>query len=387
MLKNYYKTYRYFIYTLIAVSILSSFRNLVLPLVFDEIQYAEIGKNIMTKGEYSLYGTPSTFTPILTFLVGLFYLKSLPSLGFVLVKLTNLLLMILGFRYCYLYLKQLNLSTSIISLIILVSAVNNATVTWSTVIYPESIVFFSFWMFIYNIRIDVDGNRQIIKFLIPLMLLIMTRYVYAVLLLIVAYVLLKYLIKLYNEKKYNAIILVAFIFFLCFLPLLAWFKYVFSIETQIDLNQSYFSRYKDNDLLYNIKSGLGLIKHNEVDKVNGIPAFISLFIPITGIRNWIISFILMMCFTIGLVANWKFKNLRILTVSILLVMVGLIFAGTGFSRYWLVFLPGFWLGFYQFFSLFKINEKYFKFFVMVLSLLYVLNEVRLDYVILTRFYQ
>jgi len=379
--------FKYLCYALLVVSFISSLRNLILPPVFDEIQYAEIGKNIITKGEYSMFGVPCTFTPVLPFLVSLFYIKSFPALGFALVKLVNLILMIVGLRYCFLYLKKLNLPQNIALLIILVSAVNNAFVTWSTVIYPESILFCAFWMFIYNISDEIKTNKQVIGILIPLVLLIITRYLYAVLGVVFVYVVLRYLINLYKQKNVQSIGQVVLFSFLCLLPLLIWFKYVFSIEIDNHLNQSYFTRFKDNDLFYNIKAGLGIIKHDEVDKVNGIPAFISLFVPVTGLRNWIGSILLILFFSIGLWSKWKSEQYRVLTLSIFLVMLGLIVAGTGFSRYWLVLLPGFWLGFYHFFTLFKFKEKYFMFFVIGLSTLYVMNEVRLDYVILNRFYQ
>ena len=129
---------------------------------------------------------------------------------------------------------------------------------------------------------------------------------------------------------------------------------------------------------------MGILKHDEVDKVNGIPAFVSLFAPVTGLRNWLASIVLILFFSIGLLSKWSSVKYRILALSIFLIMLGLILAGTGFSRYWLVLLPGFWLGFYEFFNLFRIKEKYFIYFVILLSTLYVMNEVRLDYIILKR---
>ncbi|WP_396157173.1 hypothetical protein [Flavobacterium sp.] len=376
--------FKYIFYSLLLVSFLSSLRNLLLPLVFDELQYAEIGKNMITKGEYSLFGSPSTFTPILPFLVSLFYIKSCPAIGFAFVKFANLSLMIVGLRYCFLYLKKLDLPGNIALLIVLVTAVNNSFITWSTVIYPESILFCAFWIFIYNVTGEIKTNSQVIGILIPIVILMITRYLYAVLGVVLLYVVLQYVIGLYKEKKYNHMMQLVFISLLCFLPLLIWFKYVFSIESNHTLNQSYFTRFKNNDVFYNIKAGLGILKHDEVDKVNGIPAFVSLFAPVTGLRNWLASIVLILFFSIGLLSKWSSVKYRILALSIFLIMLGLILAGTGFSRYWLVLLPGFWLGFYEFFNLFRIKEKYFIYFVILLSTLYVMNEVRLDYIILKR---
>lgn len=376
--------FKYIFFSLLLVSFISSLRNLLLPLVFDELQYAEIGKNIITKGEYSLFGSPSTFTPILPFLVSLFYIKSCPAIGFAFVKCANLSLMIVGLRYCFLYLKKLDLPGNIALLIVLVTAVNNSFITWSTVIYPESILFCAFWIFIYNVTGEIKTNRQVIGILIPIVILMITRYLYAVLGVVLLYVVLQYVIGLYKEKKYNHMMQLVFISLLCFLPLVIWFKYVFSIESNHTLNQSYFTRFKNNDVFYNIKAGLGILKHDEVDKVNGIPAFVSLFAPVTGLRNWLASIVLILFLSIGLLSKWSSVKYRILALSIFLIMLGLILAGTGFSRYWLVLLPGFWLGFYEFFNLFRIKEKYFIYFVILLSTLYVMNEVRLDYIILKR---
>ena len=99
---------------------------------------------------------------------------------------------------------------------------------------------------------------------------------------------------------------------------------------------SYFNRFKtDNQLLYNMKAGLGLIQHHEAGKINGIPAFISLFVPITGFRNYLLSLVLILSFIYGYVRKNNTEGIKILLTSIVLLMTGLIFAGTGFSRYWL----------------------------------------------------
>ena len=65
-------------------------------------------------------------------------------------------------------------------------------------------------------------------------------------------------------------------------------------------------------------------------------------------------------------------------------MLGLIVAGTGFSRYWLVFLPGYWLGFYFCFNHLKIEDNYFEKLSLLLAVIYVINELRLDYLIVSK---
>lgn len=379
-----YITTRNLIYVLFFVSFLSALRGIMLPLAADELQYAEIGKNIVTKGQYSLFGEPSTFTPVLPFLVSLFYMKSAPALGFALVKIFNLILMVIGLRFCFLFLKKVNIPVNIALIIILLSVTNNTIVSWSSLIYPESILFCSFWIFLYFIIDRIEYPKQVLYILIPLFFLIITRYLYAVFLLIAGYYIFEYLIRLYVAKEFKSVYKVILISLICFVPLLLWFKYVMFVESQIHLDQSYFKRFKDNGIVYNIQAGLGLIKHDEVARVNGIPAFISLFVPVTGLRNWIVSIGLILVFCYGFFTKWKIKEFRIIALSIFLVMGGLIFAGTGFSRYWLVLLPAFWIGFYLFFISFKLNEKYFEKLALMLSVLYVFNELRLDYMILNK---
>lgn len=379
-----YLTQRSLIYILFFISLISALRGMFFPLASDEIQYAEIGKNIITKGQYSLFGQPSTFTPTLPFLVALFYLKSIPALGFVLVRIFNLILMIIGLRFCFLFLKKIPISTNIALLIILLSATNNVIVTWCTAIYPESILFCFFWIFLYYIIDRIESPKQVLYFLIPLSFLIITRYLFVVFLVIAGYYILKYLIRLYLAKDYRSIYKVIMISFICMLPLLVWFKYVLFVENEVYLDQSYFKRFKENDILYNIKSGLGLLKHDEAMRVNGIPAFISLFVPITGLRNWIVSLGLIVVFCYGFFTKRNVKNLRIVSLSIFLVMGGLIMAGTGFSRYWLILLPAFWIGFYLFYTSFKLNEKHFEKLALLLSIIYILNEFRLDYMLLNK---
>jgi hypothetical protein len=372
---------KFIIYSFLLISFLSSLRNLMFPLVGDELQYAEIGKNIIIKGEYSLYGIPSTFTPSLPFLVALFYSKSFPVIGYTMVKLVNLLLMIIGLRFAYLFFKKINLSSTVSLLIVLLTATNNVFVNWATTIYPEAILFCCLWVFLYYIIDKIQSPKQVFYFLIPFVLLMMTRYLYGVFIIIIGYYILNYFIDRYQKKDFKSIYQVLLISMVCMLPLLLWFKYVFLVEKDLYVDQSYFTRFKNNDLFYNIKAGLGLVKHDEVGKINGIPAFVSLFVPVTGFRNWIVSILLIASFCFGFITNWKSKEIKLLFIAIALVMLGLIIAGTGFSRYWLVLLPGFWVGFYLLFNYFKIKDSYFEKCALLLSMIYIANELRLDLLI------
>ena len=381
---KFFDIVKYIIYTLLFITLISSLRNLFFPLVADELQYAEIAVNCMTKGAYSLSGVPSTFTPTLPFLIALFYSKSFPIVGFAAVKFFNLILMIVGLRFVYLTLKKLNIATNISLIIVLLTAVNTIFVSWSTAVYPEAILFCFFWIFIFYVLDEIKSPRQILFFLIPFSILVITRYLYGVCIFIVGYFIWNYLIKLIQSKDYQNIYKLVLYSLVCVLPLIIWFKYVYLVEKEITIEQSYFTRFKENDIFYNIKAGLGIIQHAEVNKINGIPAFVSLFLPVTGLRNWIISIGLIATFCFGYITKWKIKEYRLIFITIILIMLGLIVAGTGFSRYWLVLLPGYWLGFYFCFSYLKIEDNYFEKISLLLAVIYVINELRLDYLIVSK---
>ena len=381
---KFFDTVKYIIYTLLFITLISSLRNLFFPLIADELQYAEIAVNCMTKGAYSLSGVPSTFTPTLPFLIALFYSKSFPIVGFAAVKFFNLILMIVGLRFVYLTLKKVNIATNISLIIVLLTAVNTIFVSWSTAVYPEAILFCFFWIFIFYVLDEIKSPRQILFFLIPFSILVITRYLYGVCIFIVGYFIWNYLIKLIQSKDYQNIYKLLIYSFICVLPLIIWFKYVYLVEKEITIEQSYFTRFKENDIFYNIKAGLGIIQHAEVNKINGIPAFVSLFLPVTGLRNWIISIGLIATFCFGYITKWKIKEYRLIFITIILIMLGLIVAGTGFSRYWLVLLPGYWLGFYFCFSYLKIEDNYFEKISLLLAVIYVINELRLDYLIVSK---
>lgn len=381
---KFFETVKYIIYTLLFITLISSLRNLFFPLIADELQYAEIAVNCMTKGAYSLSGVPSTFTPTLPFLIALFYSKSFPIVGFAAVKFFNLILMIVGLRFVHLTLKKVNIPANISLIIVLLTAVNTIFVSWSTAVYPEAILFCFFWIFIFYVLDEIKSPRQILFFLIPFSILAITRYLYGVCIFIVGYFIWNYLIKLIQSKDYQNIYKLVLYSLVCVLPLIIWFKYVYLVEKEITIEQSYFTRFKENDIFYNIKAGLGIIQHAEVNKINGIPAFVSLFLPVTGLRNWIISIGLIAAFCFGYISKWKIKEYRLIFITIILIMLGLIVAGTGFSRYWLVLLPGYWLGFYFCFSYLKIEDNYFEKISLLLAVIYVINELRLDYLIVSK---
>lgn len=368
---------------LMFLSFISSLRNLFLPLFGDELTYVEIAKNLVTIGEYEHYGKPSSLTPSMPFLIALFYLKSNPIVGFILAKIANLIFLVVGLKYLLLYLKINNLKGEITSIILLLTIVNTNVVLWSSMLYPESILFCFFWMFIYYISKELNFSRDTFFIFISLAILILTRYVYAVFAILALYFIFNHVKKLLEIGRYIEIKKIFIYAILCLIPLIFWFTYVYNLEKEVDTGLSYFARFKNNNLIYNIKAGIGLIKHEDVSNTNGIPAFITLFLPITGYRNWVLSIILVLLFIVGFISKWKIENFRILLIAILLLMSGLIFAGTGFSRYWLPLLPGFLIGFYLLFNSLNLKDSKFIILSKIVAAVYVVNELRLDVKVLS----
>ena len=363
---------------LILVSLASSLRALFLPLFGDENTYSKIAQNIIFHGEYAFNGRPSTITPSIPFILALFYTKVSPALGYALAKLLNLGFIFVGLKYIFAILKKAGLKSEILWSVLLLTVVNNNFVIWSLALYPEAILFCFFWMFLFYLNEPLKKPADVIPLVISFAILLLTRYLYAVFGVLLVIKLLPYFREIIRNKKYLDARKLATIFLLVFLPLLFWFKYVYYLEKEVDIGLSYFNRFKNNGLWYNISAGLGLIGHQEVGNINGIPAFISLFVPMTGLRNWFFSILLILSFCTGYISKLNSKVYFRIFFAILLVMIGLVFAGTGFSRYWLIMLPGFLLGFYFLFHALRLQDTLFVLLTKIVAVVYVLNEIRLD---------
>lgn len=372
----------YLLLTLLVLSLISLLRSLIIPLRGDELTYYKIGEQILS-GKYYLHDYPSTVTPIIPFLFVFFYTSSYPAIGFGLMKCFSILMAFFGFRFLYLFLKEQNFSKPIILSLLLLTLTNTNSIAWFSSLYPESILFFSFWGFVYyySKKISVSNFKKMFFFFL---LLTMSRYLFAVLGLAVLF----YYYRCFKTETLTKrqIKKIAFFTLIFSLPILFWFKYVYHIE-QSNLSEiSYFDRFKeDNGVLANIKSGLGLIKHPEVNKINGIPAFVSLFVPITGLRSFMASIVLIGFFLFGYLKTNNTKGIQLLFNSTILIMLGLVFAGTGFSRYWLILLPCYYLGYYFVYKLLKFDDSLFFKASKFVAIVYVINELRLDYLIISEY--
>lgn len=366
-------------YFLFGILILLALRNLFLPLQGDELTYNKIAQNIL-EGKYYQTKNPSSVIPIVPFLMAFFSTPKIPLLGFALHKLFHIGLCILGIRFAFLTFKKLNLEPKITYSVLLLTCVSSGFLSFVPSLYPEAIVFVTFWGFIYYL--NSEKNLTNFKRLFALfILLVFTRYVYAVLGLMVLLYYYSYFIQ--NRKNFGKIVLYSIILTT---PLLFWFKYVYNIESQNLSEISYFNRFKGNEnpLWYNIKCGLGLEQHYEVSRINGIPAFASLLIPITGIRNFTISLLLLATVIFGLYKNRKNAIIKQLSIAFGLTFLGFIIAGTGFSRYWLVLLPITYLGFYYVFILFFKRVNFFVYFSIFIFTILLLNEFRITLLLIKK---
>jgi hypothetical protein len=338
---------------------------------------------MILNGSYSLNNHPSTITPTMPLIIGLFYTKSNPIIGIFIARLCNFGFLLIGFRFLNLFLKNLNLQPLIVLAIISLSLVNNNLILFSLLLYPESLIFCFFWINIYFLTKNKIRKKDLIPIFSSLLILILARYLYAVLApfaFIAAYNIFRPMIR---QKKWKLMSNLIITLMIISLPFLYWIKFIYSLETHANIGGiSYFTRFRSSSLIDLLKAGLGFGNYSDLANMNGLPAFISLFIPKIGLRSGIISIILLLIICLGLFSKIKNREYQNIFSIMLLIMIGLIFAGTGFSRYWLPLLPIFILGFYHFMLNIRFKNTHFLIASKIIALVYVVNEIRLDILVL-----
>ncbi|MFC6860456.1 hypothetical protein [Zunongwangia atlantica] len=375
---------KWFFYTIFILSILSMIRTFIIPLQADEITYFQIAKNIL-EGRYYQVDNPSTVAPVMPLILAFFYSLEFPELSILIAKIFPILLFLGGLFFLYKFLKNIELEKKIILTIISLTIVNPIGIVFYSSFYPESVLFVCFWGLMYYLSKKEYSVSNFYKIVLLFLLISLTRYLYFILGAIVVY---DFIMVMKQNNLRNRIKLCLFIC-IALMPIILWFKYVYMIELSNLSEISYFNRFKtESKTLYNIKAGLGLIQHEEVNKINGIPAFISLFLPVTGLRDFFSSLLLIFTFILGYILNFNYlsKGIRVLFFALILTMLGLIYAGTGFSRYWLILLPGFLIGFYLFFDKIDFPKKWFIIVSQLICIVYVLNEIRIDILYFERYF-
>ncbi|RMB57416.1 hypothetical protein EAX61_11765 [Dokdonia sinensis] len=370
------------LYTLAGISIISGLRTFFLPLTGDEITYVNIATNLLENGNYMLHERASTVTPVVPLIISAFSLINGIESGIFLSRLFLVIVSLVGVFYAHKTISKVVDKPAITSLIVLLIIVNTNFVSAISSLYPDSILFCSLWILLYYLSEDVTKFKNWIYILIFTLLLVLTRYLYAVVGLLVLFAFIKYL-KADENKNFSQILQLVFAVLFALIPLGLWFYYVGTVESEQTNSISYFNRFKNHGLLYNLKAGIGLIRHEEVGKVNGVPAFASLFIPITGMRSWLLSIPLLFLSLYGYFKVFSSAGNKIFLI-IILIMLGLVFAGTGFSRYWLPLLPAYLLGFYLTSSALRIPEIWFRCIALTVAVIYVFNELRLDILVFNK---
>ena len=380
------------LYGAISVIILS-LKYYLLPLDGDEIKYYELAQNIKYKGQYFYQDYPNTFIPSIPFLIVLLDIPAYPLLGVFLSRLFVFAMLFVGIYYAKKVFQLGLIDQPIINAILLVVMFNAQVIHWSVVLYPDIIAFGLFWFILYQVLLcqmsDSITSQNWFLLVLSISTLVLVKYVYGVLFLWVFLIWFKKIktslsfngfTKTFNlYKKHNIAIIIGV------LPLIFWLQYLMGVDFGAEANESGFSQFDstgENVLIRNIKKGLGVMPM-ENGKFNGIPAFINNFIPKTDLRDWSTSLLCLLIVLYGLITNviQKRNKTNVLLSTLLLVMLGFIISGTGFSRYWLPLFPIFYLGIRETLRGVFNKDKVFVYFVFISIFFYTLNEIRLFQVV------
>ncbi len=369
---------------LMLVSLLSSLRGLFTPLHGDEFTYVSLAESMVKNGEFVLNGSASTVIPIVPSIIACFHFFTSLETSIILSRALQFMIALIGLFYVYKSFKILKVTDKFVLPLLCLVAVNSNFIVGITKVYPDSILFCFLWILLFHLLKKEKGLTSWFIIFMSCAALVLTRYSYAVIGLPVLIELIRHL-KRHGLWRPQTVIMILMIV-VTSLPILLWVYYVSSIESEQVNGISYFNRFKNHGLWYNVQAGLGFIQHHEVGKINGIPAFASLFIPITGLRTWFLSVPLLIVSLTGLFFYINTKNNLLLLVA-MLIMLSFVFAGTGFSRYWLPLLPVFIYSIYLLFRKLNVSTVWLTYGVILLSMIYVLNELRLNIMVYHKYFE
>jgi len=355
------------------------FRSLFVELRGDEWTYYSLANNLLQSGNYQSNGIQSTIIPSIPFLL---YLTSFINgeLQVWLVRLMSSLSLIIGMFYIYKYFKLKEVKGLFFILPFIL--VNHTFINSSSSLYPDALIFMLTWMVIYYIS-RVDFYKSTLSLLIisfSIISLFYLRYIYIYLLPLVFYFSFGSFKELKQLKYYADKIKLFSILSFASIFILVWVYYLVNIETGGNDGYSYLSRFS-NGFLKTISDGLGFTIAENHSRHNGIPAFISMFIPITGIRSWFLSILLIAFLLFSMFYNKFLKIHREAILIFIFLYMILLLSGTGFSRYWLSSLPLIYLAFFNFLKD-KVHLNKLKLITLILITLLFINELRITYLIL-----
>lgn len=375
------KRVEHVLYGLIAISVILPLRNLFTPLFGDETTYLAIAQSTISNGFYSLNGNPSSVTPIISYLLLVCSGFSVPITNISIAKLISYLCGLVGVLFFYKYLKLKKVDNMTRLALVLFVTSSPVFAAWIGTLYPEGFILMGFWTFIYYFNKDFS-IRSWIFILLAGVLIVLARYVYAVLgLLVIGYLFLGLRTMESGLKRASFFKFMGFAVFIA-IPLITWFYHVYIVESAPSSGLTYFNRFEEQSFFDRVKAGIGLIKAPNVSRVNGTPALANMFIPITGFRSWLLSIPLLILLIVGYTKE-KAKKHRALCIALVLVLLGFVFSGTGFTRYWLALLPSFILGFYFCIPQTTHWQKIVLVASVCLALLYIANEIRITAMVLS----
>ncbi len=366
------------------IALVSCLRNIPVALTGDEITYFNIAQELANNGRFYHEGLPSMVSPVMPFiiLVGTFFQ---PDESIIWIpKLIGFSFSLIGLNFLWRFLKAMAISDTNATCIVALTICNPVFIRFSASLYPDAIAFGLFWILIYMMT-RIKKMKHLFIILLVAAMLVLTRYVFAVLLIPIVFVfyqnrqhLLKFAANKSNFIVYSVLITLTTI------PLFLWTEYILSFTGERSTTISYFSRYEQDGLFGQIKTGLGFIKGEEVARVNGIPAFATVFLPITGFRSWFVSLAILIPIVIGWVLTWKQLLSKIIIISAFIILSGYVLAGTGFSRYWLGLIPIFIFGIFSFAKKMKFSDNKLYIATLIICSIYILNEIRLDILVIQR---
>ena len=348
--------------------------------VFDSLQYIELGTNFIQNAKYHLDGFPNRFSPTVPFWYGLVCIKNNPSLSLILVGFVSILHFLLTICVVYKTLKMSGIDSRKILLVLLLFVSNTHVFSWTGMLYPESFLGLYFWLFMYYC-VKTDKKKED-WFLLGLTysILCISKLVFLPLILVILVYL---IIHKSNISKFLAVSS------FCFGTLLLAFyvKYYCSVllpDVSKLFDFDYGATRFDGDFKETLMKGLGFLPFKPGLRVDGIPSLINVLIPKTGLRSWWMSILVISLLVLPLIwqksqSNWK--NLKLLTVVLLIVLISFVCAGTGFPRYWIPLFPIFFLFFVSSVDLIidkmKIQFKWKNLVLYTVIYAHLLNNVRI----------
>jgi hypothetical protein len=332
---------------IILVNILILLFKSLIPIqpIYDSQQYIELSNNVMFNAKYFLYDHPNRFSPIVPFWYGLFTGLNL-KLSIVLTQIVGYFHFLLSLFFLWSFINQRS-KDNLLNLFVMLLFVSNTQIyEWIGRIYPETFIILYFWLFIWILNKQHKSSSDWFVTFLLFSILCISKLVYLTLILLIIIQFKKEYKQFLRKKHRTYWIGLGVIGGL--LPLVWYLKFYTTVDLK-DVEKlfdfDYGTRFNESWIDV-IKKGLGLIPFKVgSNKVDGIPALITIVFPKTGFRSWSMSLILLILLVLPGFKRGENSN-RYLYLILSIVLISFTIAGTGFARYWIPVFPlffYFWL--------------------------------------------